>query len=133
MTDNLPTDEAGWHRWFAAGFFNQAWTHLDSKEPLTQEQKDEMLAAALASRLHWSGIGTPMNFAIGDWQVARVYAVLGNAHEAIRYGKKSLANTEKTTSARSASATPTKRSHEAKSWRATLLVVPSTSSSPAHA
>jgi hypothetical protein len=94
MSDKLPTDEPGWHRWFAAGFFNQAWAHLDAKHALTQDEKDEMLAAALASRLHWSGIGTPMNFAIGDWQVSRVYAVLGDTDQAIRYGTKSLALSE---------------------------------------
>ena len=91
MTQQLPTDEPGWHRWFAVDLFNHTWSFLDSKDELTQEQKDEMLASALASRLHWGKVGTPMNFAIGDWQVARVYAVLGDSQQAVRYGEKSLA------------------------------------------
>jgi len=91
MSQQLPTDELGWHRWFAVDYFNHTWTFLDSKEELTQEQKDAMLASALASRLHWGKVGTPMNFAIGDWQIARVYATLGDAAQAIHYGERSLA------------------------------------------
>ena len=36
-----------------------------------------MIHAAHASRYHWSQVGTKANLARGEWQVSRVYTVLG--------------------------------------------------------
>lgn len=85
-----PNDEAGWQRWFAVELFNHTWSLLGKKDALTQEEKDEMLAAAMASRFHWGKVGEPKNHAIGDWQISRVYAEHGNGAEAVRFGQKSL-------------------------------------------
>ncbi|MFI4862399.1 MAG: hypothetical protein ACIAXF_17170 [Phycisphaerales bacterium JB063] len=90
MPPTPPTDEAGWQRWFAVELFNHTWGFLDKKDDLTEEEKDEMLAAAMASRFHWGKVGEPRNHAIGDWQISRVYAQRGNGPEAVRYGQKSL-------------------------------------------
>jgi len=49
-----------------------------------------MIHAAHASRHHWSQIGTAVNFARGEWQISRVYAVLGRAEPAIYHGRRSL-------------------------------------------
>ncbi len=49
-----------------------------------------MLTAAFTSRHHWQEIGEPRNFAISDWQVSRVAAVLGYADLADEYGQRSL-------------------------------------------
>ncbi|MBN8629142.1 MAG: hypothetical protein J0M17_27025, partial [Planctomycetes bacterium] len=51
-----------------------------------------MLAAAQASLWHWLNRAdcTPRNLSVGYWLLARVYAVLGNADEARRYGLLSL-------------------------------------------
>ena len=42
-----------------------------------------MLHAAHASRFHWGEVGEPVNFARGEWQISRVYAVLGRPEPAI--------------------------------------------------
>lgn len=71
------------HRKLAVDLFNFTWT-LINKDHRTQMDVDEMVHAAHASLYHWSKIGTPLNFARGEWQVSRVYAVLGR-HESARY------------------------------------------------
>lgn len=93
MTEPLtnPSDEdiAIWHRTFAPMAFNQTWTLLDA-EKLNREQEEEMLSSTLAQRYHWYMVGEPSNWAIADWQVARVATVLGYADLARRFGERSL-------------------------------------------
>ncbi|MDX1467969.1 MAG: hypothetical protein R3258_01365, partial [Acidimicrobiia bacterium] len=48
------------------------------------------LAAALAQKWHWSTVGEPRNWAIADWQVSRVLAVMGHAELSRRFGERSL-------------------------------------------
>lgn len=86
-----PSDEdlARWHRTFAPIAFNSAWEYLDA-DRLTREQEEEMLAATLAQKWHWSTVGEPRNWAIADWQVSRVLAVMGHAELARRFGERSL-------------------------------------------
>lgn len=74
------------HRKMAIDTFNFTWTLLVKKDR-TPEDDESMLQAAYASRYHWGEVGTPINYERGDWQISRVYAVLGNAHEAVRYGQ----------------------------------------------
>ncbi|QOY38334.1 hypothetical protein AWH56_012845 [Anaerobacillus isosaccharinicus] len=50
-----------------------------------------MLYGANASRFHWGFVGTPLNFARGEWQIARVYALLGRSEPALYHAEKSLA------------------------------------------
>lgn len=75
MTDTVPTITPEIHRRLAVSLFNYVWTLLDKPER-TSEQDDEMIHAAHASRYHWGQVGEPVNFARGEWQIARVYAVL---------------------------------------------------------
>lgn len=49
-----------------------------------------MLQLAHASRYHWGLVGTHLNQAVGDWQISRVYASLGQADLALRYAKRCL-------------------------------------------
>ncbi len=49
-----------------------------------------MLSAAFAQRYHWYQVGEPRSWAIADWQVSRVAAVLGYADLAFRFGHRSL-------------------------------------------
>ncbi|HEY5890111.1 MAG TPA: hypothetical protein VIW94_05375 [Acidimicrobiia bacterium] len=79
-----------WHRTFAPRAFNYTWNLLDQDE-LTREQEEDMIASALAQRFHWYQVGSMRNHAIGDWQVSRVFAVLGYADLARRFGERSLA------------------------------------------
>lgn len=86
-----PTEEqmATWDRTFGPLAFNHTWSLLDLDER-TREQDAEMLTATFASRFHWYRVGTPRHWAIADWQVSRVAAVLGWAELARRYGEHSL-------------------------------------------
>lgn len=70
--------------------FNRTWELLDQKHR-TRQQDEEMLHAAHASRYHWSRAGRPLNLSIGEWQISRVYAVLGRIEPAIFHGRRALA------------------------------------------
>jgi hypothetical protein len=70
------------HRRLAVELFNHVWTLLELASR-TPEQDDELVHAAHASRWHWSKAGTTVNLARGEWQISRVYAVLGRAEPAL--------------------------------------------------
>jgi hypothetical protein len=74
-------------RALAVGLFNYTWTLLENPDR-TPEQDDEMLNAAHASRYHWGEIGEPVNLSRGEWQVARVYCVLGRAEPALYHARR---------------------------------------------
>lgn len=80
---------ATWHRALAPRAFNETWALLDS-EDLTREEEEKMLASTFAQRYHWYAVGSERNWAIADWQVSRVTAVLGYPDLARRFGEKSL-------------------------------------------
>jgi DNA-binding transcriptional MerR regulator len=77
-------------RQLAADLFNHTWTLLETPDR-TRMQDDEMLHAAHASRHHWGRIGEPVNFARGEWQCSRVYAVLGRAEPALWHARRCVA------------------------------------------
>jgi hypothetical protein len=54
-----------------------------------------MLHEAHTSRYHWEQIGNAHNFAIGDWQISRVYAALKQPALALLFAKSSLDICEK--------------------------------------
>ncbi|MBC8508122.1 MAG: hypothetical protein ISR58_15610 [Anaerolineales bacterium] len=89
MSEEKKMDEKEMHRKFAIKAFNSTWTLLD-KTDRTKEEDLAMIHMAHASRYHWGQIGTPLNFARGDWQVARVYAVLGFGVMSYKYAKSCL-------------------------------------------
>ena len=53
-----------------------------------------MLHAAHGSRFHWGEVGAPVNLVRGEWQVSRVYAVLGRAEPALHHAARCLALAE---------------------------------------
>lgn len=67
--------------------FNEVWRLLESRE-----DDDRMLHAAHASRFHWGEAEecAPENLSRGEWQVARVYTVLGRAEPAIWHARRCL-------------------------------------------
>ena len=77
------------HRQLGVDLFNRTWELLDMKER-TQAEIDEMIHAAHASRYHWSLAGTAVNLARGEWQISRVYAVLGRGEPAHYHAQRSL-------------------------------------------
>jgi hypothetical protein len=80
-------------RGLAVELFNHVWTLLVLPER-TPEQDDEMIHAAHASRYHWGQIGTTANIARGEWQVSRVYTVLGRPEPALYHAHRCLAYLE---------------------------------------
>lgn len=82
-------DLAHWHRTLGPVAFNRAWELLDQSQ-LTPEEEEEMMAATFAQRYHWYEVGDSRNWAIADWQISRVAAVLGYADLARRFGLRSL-------------------------------------------
>jgi DNA-binding transcriptional MerR regulator len=81
----LPDSE----RQLAADLFNLVWTLLE-QTGRTTEDDDRMVHAAHASRYHWGQVGGPQQLAIGEWQCARVYSVLGRAEPALHHARRCL-------------------------------------------
>jgi len=82
------------HQKTAAMCFNRTWDLLVMKNR-GQENDLQMLYLAHASAYHWGLIGTPRNRAVGEWQVSRVYADLGQPELALRFAEASLATCKK--------------------------------------
>jgi DNA-binding transcriptional MerR regulator len=76
-------------RSLAAALFNETWTLLE-KQDRTREDDDRMVHGAHASRFHWGNVGEPQQLAIGEWQLSRVYAVLGRAEPSLHHANRSL-------------------------------------------
>jgi hypothetical protein len=87
--DPSPEEIAAWHRALAPRAFDETWALLDADD-LTREEEEEMLASTFAQRYHWYAVGSVRNWAIADWQVSRVTAVLGYPDLARRFGERSL-------------------------------------------
>jgi hypothetical protein len=73
----------------AVSFFNETWRLLD-KPDRTPAEDVRMIHLAHASRLHWEFLSTPENQALGEWQVSRVHAVLGQRDSALYHARHSL-------------------------------------------
>ena len=80
------SEEKDLHRKFAVDCFNGTWGLID-KTNRTSEDDARMIHMAHASRYHWGEIGTPLNFARGDWQISRVYALLDQGKNALIYAE----------------------------------------------
>ena len=83
-------NKAEWHRKSAVEAFNLTWDYMD-KGKWTEDEKFEMIHTAHASRYHWGKIGKPMNFERGEWQISRVYSLLGYPKSALIHAKRCLA------------------------------------------
>ena len=78
-----PDLPAATQRALAAHLFNRTWELLESSRSPADDRT--MLACALASRLHWSGIGTDETYSAGDWLVAHVASRLDHADLALEF------------------------------------------------
>ena len=81
--DDTPDITAATHRALAVQLFNRTWELLES--PRSPADDRAMLASAIASRLHWTGIGTEENYAAGDWLVSHVASHLGYCDVALDF------------------------------------------------
>jgi hypothetical protein len=77
------------HKQLAIELFNLTWDLMDKKDR-TQEEIDRMINAAHASRYHWGIVGEPVNFARGDWQISRVYSLVGRAEPCLYHAERCL-------------------------------------------
>jgi len=83
-------EDAALHKKLGIELFNYTWELLD-KPQRTREEADRMIHAAHASRFHWEKAGgAAVNLARGEWQISRVYAVLGRAEAAHFHGQRCL-------------------------------------------
>jgi tetratricopeptide (TPR) repeat protein len=84
------------HKYFAAHCFNSAWGFIDKKDR-SADDDEQMIRLAQASVWHWTQREdcTDQNLSVGYWQLSRVYAILGRADDARRYGELSLKHGEK--------------------------------------
>ena len=82
------------HRKSAVECFNRAWDYLEKKDRTVHDDQ-LMLHLAHASRYHWSFVGTPKNLAVGDWQISRAYAALGQSDLSLHFAKTSMEIGEK--------------------------------------
>jgi hypothetical protein len=83
------TTDAAPHRQWAIDLFNLVWTLLETPNR-TAADSERMLHAAHASRYHSGVVGTGKQWAIGEWQISRVYAVLNRAEPAWHHGQRAL-------------------------------------------
>ena len=74
-------------RQLAVDLFNHAWTLMET-DGRTTEQDDELVNTAHASAYHWTQVGTPANRARSEWQLSRVYVVLGRVEPALHHARR---------------------------------------------
>jgi len=77
------------HKKFAVNLFNKTWDLIEKKDR-TKEEDDKMIHCAHASRYHWGEIGQPINFERGEWQISRVYSILGKGTQALEHASRCL-------------------------------------------
>ncbi|MGH9186843.1 MAG: hypothetical protein ACRD0U_13665 [Acidimicrobiales bacterium] len=90
MTDSAEMLTADQERRLAINLFNRVWDLLDADGERSVAAEDEMVHAAHASRYHWGNVGEPVNRIRGEWQISRVYAVLGRAEPALHHAHRCL-------------------------------------------
>ena len=75
----------------AAQLFNETWRLMEQEERTGQDD-DRMIHTAHASRYHWGQvpIAPPAHLARGEWQISRVYTVLGRAEPALHHARRVL-------------------------------------------
>ncbi|BFH16147.1 hypothetical protein J6TS7_11540 [Paenibacillus dendritiformis] len=77
------------HEQSAKQLFNKVWEWME-KTDRTPEETDMMIHAAHASRYHWGVVGRELQFARGEWQISRVYAVAGMADASMYHARRCM-------------------------------------------
>lgn len=91
MDNPASFDVAQAHRRFSVDCFNRTWTLID-KPDRTSAEDDTMLLLAWASLWHWTERTdcTNVERSVGHWQLSRIYALMGDGHNALKHGERSL-------------------------------------------
>ncbi|HET7656947.1 MAG TPA: hypothetical protein VFK37_01545 [Bacillales bacterium] len=77
------------HKKIAIQLFHHTWDLIENRHR-NEEETNEMIHAAHASRFHWGIVGEPVHFARGEWQISRVYALAGRFEPSSFHARKSL-------------------------------------------
>ena len=79
------------HKYFSTNCFNRAWDLIDLPER-SADQESELLALAFASHWHWTQREdySPAKASISNWQISRVFALIGDGPMAVRFGERAL-------------------------------------------
>lgn len=77
------------HKALAVSCFNSVWDLID-KVNCSDDDNLKMIHMAHTSRFHWGEIGTPLEFSRGEWQISRVYSLVGLGESALYHGKQAL-------------------------------------------
>ncbi|MEE9268564.1 MAG: hypothetical protein V3U70_04080 [Thermoplasmata archaeon] len=89
MGEEEKSESTATHRRLAVELFNHTWDLMEQKDR-TKEEDERMVHAAHASRFHWGEVGGPLNLAVGEWQIARVYSILRRPSSALRHARRCL-------------------------------------------
>jgi tetratricopeptide (TPR) repeat protein len=78
-------------RLLAAQLFNETW-RLMEQEDRSRDDDDRMIHTAHASRYHWGQVtdANRAQLARGEWQISRVYTVLGRPEPALHHARRVL-------------------------------------------
>jgi tetratricopeptide (TPR) repeat protein len=87
-------DSEEFHRETAKKCFNEAWDYLDKKNRTSNDDR-VMLKLAHTAAYHRSFAGSEKQFAVGDWQISRVYAALNEPRLALSFARSALERMEK--------------------------------------
>ena len=93
MTEDKSYTVAEAHRFFAIQFNGKTWELLEKTER-TPEEDELMIHSAHASCHHWLEAGTGVHHQRGEWLIARVYSVLGQAEAALWHANRCLELTQ---------------------------------------
>ena len=96
MATEKQFDSTSAHEYFSKTCFNSVWDLID-KDSRSPREDEEMIHMAHASVYHWSQRTdcTDQNLSIGYWQLSRVYALINEADNAIKYGRSCLDYSQK--------------------------------------
>jgi hypothetical protein len=86
--------ELEFHRSTAKKCFNETWDYLDKKDRDANDEQ-QMLHLAHTACYHWAFVDAPSeermkHYAVGDWQISRVYATLKQSDLALHFAKSAL-------------------------------------------
>ena len=81
--------DAATHRQLGVDLYNSTWALIE-KADRSQDETDEMIHRAHASRWHWARAAGArrVNLARGEWLCARVYATLGRGEPALWHARR---------------------------------------------
>ena len=77
------------HRLFGAKYNNEAWELFDRADR-TPDDDRRLLQLALASYVHWSETGSPLNVQRAELLVACVHTVLGDAQAGLYHARRGV-------------------------------------------